>query len=294
MKLKSALLIILYLGAFFFPSKLTGQRLMINKGEFTISPVFFMGRFDSVFDMDGEKKLSPDALHAGLIFNAAMGLHPRWNVLLKAPFIHNEVDPYSDPGGLTKGKKITKLGDVEVGLKYLITSSGDWKACFAAWQSLGTSERDDSLLLHTGYADYNSRLYFEMQYSKSDKWSLGSYMGFNKRYECFSDEVHAGINASFQITKSFFLDGRFDLMYSLENQSKKPINYELGLYHNNARLLSTSGILRYQWENGMNIFAGYQLPIRGQYIYNASLISVGFTLKFAKTKKVESTDGNTK
>ncbi len=290
MKLYSTLLSILLSGTVLIPTTLMGQRLMIDKGEIIISPVFFMGKYDSVFDMDGEKKLSPDAMHAGINFNVAIGLHPRWNVLLKAPIIHNEVEPYNDPGGLTQGKKITKQGDIEVGLKFSLPTNGEWKSCFTAWQSLGTAERDDSLLLHTGYADFNSRLYFELLYSKTEKWSLGTYLGFNKRNEGNSDEVHAGINSSFQLAKSFFLDGRCDLMYSLENQSKKPINYELGLYHNNARLLSATGAIRYQRENGMNIFAGYQFPLRGQYIYNTSLISVGFTLKFAKMKKVESTD----
>lgn len=293
MKLKSTLLFILYLGGFFMPSHLVGQRLLINQGEVTFSPMFFMGKFDSVFDMDGEKKLSPDALHAGLVFNVAVGLHPRWNALLTAPIIYNEVDPYNDPGGLTQGEKITKQGDVEVGLKFLLTSNDELKTCFTAWQSLGTAERNDSLLLHTGYADYNSRIYFELLYSKSEKWSLGSYLGFNKRNKNNSDEVHAGVNTSIQIVKSLFLDGRLDLMYSLENQSKNPINYELGLYHNNARLLSTTGYLRYQWKNGMNIYTGYQIPIRGQYIYNTALINVGCTLKFAKTKKVDATDDAT-
>lgn len=290
MKLKSTLLSILFLSAFLLPTKLSGQSLLLNPGEITISPTFFMGRFDSVFDMDGEKKLSPDALHAGLVFNVVVGLNSRWNAMLKAPIIFNEVKPYNDPGGLTQGKKITKQGDVELGLKFSLPSSGDWKTCFTAWQSLGTAERDDSLLLHTGYADFNSRLYFELIYSTTEKFTLGSHLGFNKRNKDNSDEVHAGINSTFQIAKSLFLDGSIDLLYSLENRSKKPINYELGLYHNNARLLYAKGAIRYQQENGMNIFAGYQLPIRGQYIYNASLINVGFTLKFGKTKKVETTD----
>jgi hypothetical protein len=290
MNLRSALLKILLMVVAFLPNELTGQSLLIDKGEFTISPVFFMGQFNSVFDMDGEKKLSPDATHAGLVFNVAVGLHPRWNAMLKAPIIMNEVEPYNDPGGLTKGKRIKKQGDVELGLKFQLPSMGDWKSYFTAWQSLGTADRDDSLLLHTGFADFNSRLYFELLYAKSEKWNLGTYLGFNKRNKNNSDEVHAGLNSSFQLTNGFFLDGRIDLMYSLENQSKEPINYELGLYHNNARLLSATGTLRYQRENGMNFFAGYQVPIRGQYIYNASLINAGFTLKLGKTKKVESTD----
>jgi hypothetical protein len=290
MRQRSSQLLFLYLVALFIPAKLFGQRLLVNPGEVTISPLFFMGKFDSVFDMDGEKKPSPDAIHAGMVMNVAVGFHQRWNAMLKAPFIHNEVDPYYDPGGLAKGEKITKQGDLEVGLKYLLPTNGDWKTCITAWQSLGTAEREDSLLLHTGYAEFNTRLYFELLYSKSVKRTLGSYLGFNKRYECNSDEVHAGINSSFQIANGFFLDGRLDLMYSLENHSKKPIYYELGFYHNNARLLSANGSIRYQRENGMNIFGGYQFPIRGQYIYNAPLISVGFTLKFDTTKKVVSTD----
>ncbi|MBK7964444.1 MAG: hypothetical protein IPK10_03445 [Bacteroidetes bacterium] len=237
-----------------------------------------------------ERKISPDAKHAGLILNFSYGLHTRWNVLLKAPLIHNEVKPYNDPGGLTKGKKITKQGDLEVGLKFSLPSSSEWNSCFTAWQSLGTAERDDSLLLHTGYADFNSRLYYELHYAKSEKWTIGSTLGFNKRNKDNSDEVHAGLITSIQLAKRLFIDGRFDLMYSLENRSKKPIYYELGLYHNNARLLSASGTFRYQRENGMNIIAGYQLPIRGQYIFNAPLINVGFTLKFNTANKVESTD----
>lgn len=293
MKRKSSLLKILFLSTFLLPNNLSAQGLLLEQREVTISPLFFMGQFNSVFDMDGEKKLSPDARHAGVVFNAAVGLHPRWNVLLSAPLIYNEVKPYNDPGGLTQNQKAFRQGDVEVGFKFLLTSSKELKSCFTAWQSLGTAKRDNTHLLHTGYADYNSRLYFELLYSKSERWNVGSYLGFNKRNKNNSDEVHAGVNTSIQFLKSFYVDGRLDLMYSLENQSKNPINYELGLFHNNARLLSATGTLRYQKTNGICVFAGYQLPIRGQYIYNASLINVGCKLKFTKAKKADSVDDST-
>jgi hypothetical protein len=238
--------------------------------------------------MDGERKLAPKTTHAGMNLSLAAGFHSRWNGMLNLPIIYNKVTGYNDPGGISSEKKIVKPGDIELGLKYSILPTGEWRSCITAWQSLGTATRDKSTFLHTGYADYNSRIYFDLNYVKSPKWTIGEYLGFNKRNKDNSDEVHAGITASLLITKNLFLDARGDLNYSLENRSKKPINYELGLFHNNARWINVTGSIRYEMKKWFSGYVSYTAPIRGQYIYNAEIVSVGITLKLYKSNSVES------
>ncbi|MBK9637767.1 MAG: hypothetical protein IPO63_08075 [Bacteroidetes bacterium] len=269
------------------------QHLFLEKKEIRLSTVFFYGSYESVFDMDGERKLSPKTTHAGMNLNVAAGFHSRWNGMFTLPIIYNAVDGYNDPGGISTEKKIVKQGDLELGLKYLVLSNEKWKYCITAWQSLGTAKRDDSTFLHTGYADYNSRIYFDVNYKKSLKWSSGMYLGFNKRNKSNSDEVHAGITASFLIHKNLFFDARGELNYSLENQSKKPINYELGLFHNNARWILATGSFRYEIAKRLGGFVSYTVPIRGQYVYNTEIISVGITLKLSKSANVESNTDST-
>ncbi len=284
---------VMILFLFLIPSVTYTQHLFLEKKELRISTGFFYSNFKSVFDMDGERKLAPKTIHAGMNFALAVGFHSRWNGMFNLPIINNKVTGYNDPGGISKEKKIIKQGDLEVGLKYSILPTGDWRSCITAWQSLGTAKRDKSTFLHTGYADYNSRIYFDLNYVKSPKWTIGEYLGFNKRNKDNSDEVHAGITTSFLITKNLFLDASGDLNYSLENQSKKPINYELGLYHNNARWINVTGSIRYEMEKWFCGFVSYTAPIRGQYSINAEIFSVGFTLKLSKPNTVESTVDST-
>ncbi len=282
-----------FLLIFLLPSVSYAQHLFLEKKEFRISTGFFHGSFRSVFDMDGERKLAPKTTHAGMNLSLAAGFHSRWNGMLNLPIIYNKVTGYNDPGGISSEKKIVKPGDIELGLKYSILPTGDWRSCITAWQSLGTATRDKSTFLHTGYADYNSRIYFDLNYVKSPKWTIGEYLGFNKRNKDNSDEVHAGITASLLITKNLFLDARGDLNYSLENRSKKPINYELGLFHNNARWINVTGSIRYEMKKWFSGYVSYTAPIRGQYIYNAEIVSVGITLKLYKSNSVESPNDST-
>ena len=282
-----------FLLIFLLPSVSYAQHLFLEKKEFRISTGFFHGSFRSVFDMDGERKLAPKTTHAGMNLSLAAGFHSRWNGMLNLPIIYNKVTGYNDPGGISSEKKIVKPGDIELGLKYSILPTGDWRSCITAWQSLGTATRDKSTFLHTGYADYNSRIYFDLNYVKSPKWTIGEYLGFNKRNKDNSDEVHAGITASLLITKNLFLDARGDLNYSLENRSKKPINYELGLFHNNARWINVTGSIRYEMKKWFCGYVSYTAPIRGQYIYNAEIVSVGITLKLYKSNSVESPNDST-
>ena len=277
-----------FLLIFLLPSVSYAQHLFLEKKEFRISTGFFHGSFRSVFDMDGERKLAPKTTHAGMNLSLAAGFHSRWNGMLNLPIIYNKVTGYNDPGGISSEKKIVKPGDIELGLKYSILPTGDWRSCITAWQSSRTATRDKSTFLHTGYADYNSRIYFDLNYVKSPKWTIGEYLGFNKRNKDNSDEVHAGITASLLITKNLFLDARGDLNYSLENRSKKPINYELGLFHNNARWINVTGSIRYEMKKWFCGYVSYTAPIRGQYIYTAEIVSVGITLKLYKSNSVES------
>jgi len=266
----------------------SAQGLLIGKNNYQFGSEFFYSSYKSVFDMDGERKLSPKVLHSGVNLNFIAGLHERWNLLANVPFIYNRVESSNDPGGISKSQSELKQGDIELGLKFSLPSNAAWHSCFTLWQSLGTAYRDKTAFLHTGYADYNSRLYFDVMYKKSESASMAVYSGFNKRNKDNSDEFHAGIYSSFKLKGSVFLDVRADMIYALENQSELPIYYELGLFHNNARLVSGSVVLRYDWKNKMSAFVGYKEHLRGQYIFTGPVLSVGINFKIncVKDEKV--------
>lgn len=272
---------------FLFPTVMLGQSLLLEKKQFEVSANSYYSSYKSVFDMDGERKPSPKVMHAGMRLNMAFGFHSRWNAMLSFPYFFSSVKASDDPGGISKDKSLLKPGDSELGLRFSLPSKDGWHSCFTAWQSLGTAYRDKTLFLHSGYADFNTRLYFNVRYCRSALFSFETYAGFNKRNKNNSDEAQAGVSASILLGKNFYFDGRGDLIYSLENNSKNPIFYELGLFHNNARMLSVTGAIRYETKKKLNIWMGYTAPVRGQYATTGQILNVGINYKFSKAKSTE-------
>ena len=149
------------------PSILTAQDLIRAKGHYYFKPSFIYTSYDEVFDMDGERKPTPDATHLRFNVYAEAGLSERWNILLQAPLVvRNEVKASSAPGGFSNDKSNIAGGDIELGVRYGFMRRRNFYAAFTLFQSLGTGKRDDEFSLNTGYADFNTRLQFEVQYKK--------------------------------------------------------------------------------------------------------------------------------
>lgn len=265
-----------------------GQRALIEKNTYTIRAGFFGTNYNSVYDNDGEKKITPDILHSGFYVDAEAGIHKHWNVLINAPIlIYNQAESSDAPGGYKDRKKISKPGDIELGLKYGLERNDQWDASFSLIQSLGTGYRDNTSNLNTGFSDYYTKAFFNVRYHPSTRWSAEANTGFNNRNKEFGDEFYAGVFFRFILRKSIILEWAANGVLPLENASENPQLYLFGLYHNNWGLLNTGIDISYVNQQGIGFFSGISFPIKGQYIYSSPVIRLGVLLSFKKSLKNE-------
>jgi len=264
----------------------------------TVNTGFFFTSYNSVFDMDGERKFSPKTIHGGFYAEGAAGIHPRWNLMFHAPLlIHNSVKGVDGvPGAYTNDKSVTRPGDLEIGARYGLKASGPFTATFTLFQSLGTGYRDkgeEGEVLNTGFADFNTRAYFDLLFSTRTTWHVKLHMGLNNRNKGFSDEFHAGALVHFNVIKNTGVDIFGSGIYPFENTKFEPRIYQLGLYHNNYGLLHAGANIKWQREEGIGCFAGITVPIKGQFIYASSVVRTGVILRFGKTatEKPAGTEG---
>jgi hypothetical protein len=258
---------------------------MRAKGYYYFKPSFIYTSYDEVFDMDGERKPTPDVTHLRFNVNAEAGLTERWNLLLQAPlFVYNEVKSSSAPGGFTENKNNIAGGDIELGARYGFMRRRNFYAAFTLFQSLGTGKRDDEFNLNTGYADFNTRLQFEVQYKKTDSWLLQLMAGFNNRNKQFGDEAHASALLRFMATKNLWIDLFGYGIQPIENGSEEPRFYLLGLYHNNSGIIYGGSEVRYEKDRGIGYFAAVRMPVIGQYLYASPVWQAGITIQFIQKK----------
>ena len=262
------------------------QSLMLDTASIRLQGGFFYTHYTGVYDNDGEKKITPRVTHSGFIIRGQAALNARWNVFLAAPvIIYNSVEASDAPGGVNKRTTLTKPGDAEIGIRYGFITHKEITACFTLWQSLGTGYRDKKVFLNTGFADFNTKLSFDLQYQKSEKLLFKTYMAFNNRNNDFSDEFHAGLMTNFRIYNNLSLNIYAKGVLSLENGSEMPELYLLGLYHNNWGILSSGLQINYEKNKGIGCYAGIDIPIRGQYVYASPLLEAGILIKLSADKK---------
>lgn len=263
------------------PSILTAQDLIRAKGHYYFKPSFIYTSYDEVFDMDGERKPTPDATHLRFNVYAEAGLSERWNILLQAPLVvRNEVKASSAPGGFSNDKSNIAGGDIELGVRYGFMRRRNFYAAFTLFQSLGTGKRDDEFSLNTGYADFNTRLQFEVQYKKTDTWLIQLMAGFNNRNKKFGDEAHASALLRLMVVKNLWIDLYGYGIQPMENASEEPRFYLLGLYHNNAGIIYGGSEIRYEKERGTGYFAGVRIPVIGQYHFASPVWQAGISFRF--------------
>lgn len=262
------------------------QELMLDSNMLHLQIGLFGTGYNSVFDIDGERKQTTDIRHGGLSLQSEVWLNPRWNLMLNAPLmIYNSASASEAPGGLTKDENKAAPGDIEVGIRYGIKPARKWSAAFNIWQSTASGSRDERTFLHTGFHDYYTRIGFQVQFKQNPGFYLGTNLSFTNRNKGFSDEFQAGIYSRIKLYKTLHI-----LLYAngnqpLENGDAEPIIYQYGLYHNNWGIIQTGADLLLKNKSTSEYFIGINAPVRGQYIYTSPLIRIGALVKLNLKKK---------
>ncbi|MBL7922759.1 MAG: hypothetical protein JNL88_01030 [Bacteroidia bacterium] len=286
--------VVYFIGLLMFqPGPLQSQDLMPGKGNIRTSAGFFFTSFNEVFDMDGERKPSPETVHSGFEWMTEAGLHERWSILLNLPFIYNRVNDRTSNGD-RDFKSQGRFGDVEAGIKFGLPLSSSLTSCIGLYQSFGNAYRDNYYFLNTGYADFNTKVYYDLEYRSKGKWSLYGRAGFNHRNKGFSDEVHAAFGIKLFLLDHLNLDIHTSGISPLENGSHDQKVYQLGLYHNNSGVLRAGLGIRYQKVKGAGCFAKVDIPLKGQYIYGSPVFNAGLLFNLSIPSHTGNSTGDKK
>jgi hypothetical protein len=170
--------------------------------------------------------------------------------------------------------RVRKPGDIECGIRYGFLESKNTSAGFSLMQSLGTAYRAPSPFLNTGFADFNTRIRFDVQHHRMH-WFGRTYMAFNNRNNGNGDEFHAGLNLNMVLVPSIRIDWNLRGYYNFENGDSPQKLYQSGLFHQDAALISTGAELQYQPMREIQFFTGIDFPIRGQYIHAGTVCRAG-------------------
>ncbi len=270
---------ILGLGLFFFRES-GAQRPLIDPDSYVINTGVFATRYNSVYDNDGERKISPEIMHSGFYLQAEAGLHKYWNLMVNAPLlILNTAEASDVPGGYKEKNQVIKPGDIEAGIKYGFNRNEEWSACLSVWQSLATAYRDTKHNLNTGWDDYYTKAYFNVRYFRSTKWAFQTYMGFNNRNKSYGDEFYAGTSLGLYILKNISFEWNTDGVFPIENGSEEPRLYLFGLYHNNWGVLNTGLELNWKTGRSSSLLTGISIPLKGQYVYSSPVLKLGYLIR---------------
>ncbi len=286
--MKPNLTISLLAGIIFSGSSAIAQKLLTSPNSIDARVNISGTSFNGVFDDDGEVKAASKAFHGILNAQFSYGLHEKWSLLVNAPLaIYNHFDKSSDdPGGLSEEKNQFHPGDMEAGIRYGIKPEDNFSAAFTFLQSFATSERQESIGLNTGYADFSSNLQFHIRYSNNPKFIFQSYMGFVNRNKNFSDEFHAGVYGWYVPSSRWKLEAFLTGIQPIEEPEGNLNIYQHGLYHNYSGVLNSGGKLFFMADN-LQGYIGYTYPIRGQFIYSSSTIQSGIIFKINAGKAKE-------
>ncbi|MCE2845476.1 MAG: hypothetical protein LW707_00410 [Sphingobacteriales bacterium] len=261
------------------------QVLMIKRGDVRLTGVYGITRYDHVLDMDGQRQQIHSIRHSTFDLKADIGLHKRWNLLIRTPFVFNKL--FGDAGFLPAWRRdtlqvgsdiqVNKLGDVEAGLRFGFLEREHVEAAFSLTHGLGTGFRAEYPYLNTGYGDYNSRIQFDACYQSDPRWYAQVNMAFNNHASGFSDEFHAMALVHAEVSKSIRAELYWRGMYNFENGRLDQKAFYSGLYQNNAAYMMIGGDGFWETSKGFGIQAGLQWPIRGQFIVASPMIRVGIT-----------------
>ena len=228
----------------------------------------------AVYNNDGEKvKSNLSDLSFGLYgeygLNNSLTLFTSWIPYQKISVKDSADNVYSSP------VEEAGVGDISVGIRYLISSFGNSVLSVAGrlgipmgkipednrlW--LGTGEWNQTIGLEFGHSFYPTRAYV----------SAGVY--YRNRNEGFSDDVKWGVEGGYSFNESLSIIGKFHGLNTLEN-GVKDFSAGFAIYTNHQKYIAYGLQLVYKLQSGIGFTVGYESGTAGRNIISAPVYSAG-------------------
>ena len=215
------------------------------------------------------------------------GLSDRLTGLLNASlfsrnYMNNLVSSVTN-GLIVEGDEVNSLGDIDLGIKYGITTSAN-RIAVAASLLLGVPTGKDvagkQSNLQTGDGEFNQLIRVDAGtglYS-SDKLSTYAnvYAGFNNRTEGFSDEYRYGAELGIGVLdKRLWIAGKLNIVESLKNGNDATSNMATSIFANNTEYASMAFELSGYVTKRIGLSASTAGAFSGELIAAAPSYSVG-------------------
>ena len=187
---------------------------------------------------------------------------------------------------LIPGEAINSIGDIDVGLKYLLSGSGSRVAVSASLilgLPTGVTGRGAQGNLQTGDGEFNQLLRFDagtgFNIGKSTSAYISLYTGINNRTESFSEEWHYGIEGGIELgDEKIWLIGRLFGIESFKNGATAETITSTSIFANNSAFTSASLEVNYYITRKFGVSANVATAFRGEIIAAAPAYSVGVYL----------------
>ena len=249
--------------------------------------------FDQHFTDTGE--LDPNISTA--IYNTAFygeyGVTDRWTTVVYAPLFSRNLynNQVSSTTGdiLILGESINSIGDIDVSIKYGITSPGakfPISATLTLGLPTGSTGGGELGILQTGDGEFNQSIQIDagsgFQIGKTNAY-FSTYVGVNNRTNGFSEEFRYGleVGASF-LHQKLWIIGRLGGIESFNNGSSIADVNSTSIFADRAEFTSFGAEASYYITRQFGVSASFATAFRGKIIAAAPSYSVGAFMDFSK------------
>ena len=288
------LMLLPFLGMIFFSSA-HAQSTSEEKGNGMFELHYSAVHFNSIYDNDGQKKPVPSASSTVLQCNFVYGIATKWNLLLNAPVLVQNHSSADSNFIYSSSRSHSSIGDIEVGIRFVIPEKNHFKSAINFYEGLGTGETQVGYGLNTGYGDFNQRLTFESAYKNSENWFLLGMVGINNHNKGFGDEGLAEVKLGGRFFKKVWLIARCGGVQPFENGDKSKLKYQqgnyikdglyYGLYSHDGGQWHYAFDLSCQVYKPIGVSLGYTGFIKGQYYPHAPIWSFSVFYKLTRSSE---------
>jgi len=224
------------------------------------------------------------------VFNTTLyaeyGLTDRLTTIVNAPLFSrnymNNIRSNTTKAIITEGEALNNLGDIDLGIKYGLTSPGaKFPIALSVTLGLPTGKIGGGSQgnLQTGDGEFNQLLLLEsgtgFKIGKSSAY-VSAYTGFNNRTNGYSEEFRYGLEFGVQIlNQKLWINSRLTAVESFKNGDTAATNTSTSIFANNSEFTSVGIELNYYLSNTVGISAGVAGALRGEIIAAAPAYSVG-------------------
>jgi protein XagA len=257
------------------------------KGEGLLRVGSFYSNYSSVFDNDGERKAVPMVQQTRFFLSGEYGISNRFSVLFSGPnFVSNSVKKDQD-FFINEDKKFSRIGDMEVGMRYFISEAAAWRAGILITQGIGLATDDQKDGLNTGNKDFKTSVGLKVAFRKFTRWDVNGTTGFTNRNNGFGDEFFASGMFNLHTNEKYNLALKSSVVYPFENGDEKVTGGYFGIYQNNAAYWSYQAEFTYYFNSKFGAAVEYIGYLRGQNISAQPNYSLQFIYHFMKNSSEE-------